>query len=94
MYALAFGLPHPGLRLRHRLVLKRIHAGKTPHRLLIQLDRGLRTLTRRILGIEGGETGKETGARIHAGSVPWRGCGRKPLTCRSPKASQRPDSPL
>ncbi|GGX50162.1 hypothetical protein GCM10007385_18180 [Tateyamaria omphalii] len=66
--ALAFGIAHPGLGLRHGLVLERIHAGETPDGLLVEFHGGLGVYACGVLGIEGFEAGVELGARVHGGA--------------------------
>ncbi len=65
MNTLPFRLPYPGLRLRHRLILQRIHARQTPDGLLIKLHSRLRVPARRVFGIEGGQAVEEGLAGVH-----------------------------
>lgn len=66
--ALAFGIAHPGLGLRHGLVLEGIHAGETTNGLLVEFHGGLGVGACGILGIEGFEAGVELGTRVHGGA--------------------------
>ena len=52
-------LPPPGLRLRHRLVLQRVHASEPASGLLIKRDGFLGVGGGSVLGVEGCEAGLE-----------------------------------
>ena len=80
--ALPLCLSPPGLRLRHSLVLERIHAREPPHRLLIERDGLLAVEARGVFGVEGVEAGGESIARVgHSASLVGMAGGSNPASC-------------